>query len=345
MSHNINFNELTGKFSFYSVKEKAWWGGGHIADTYESSREVLVKSQLDYPVIKEPITYTFPSGKVERSDTDFYTFRGDTEQILGTGLKADYTVLQNEDAFRFFDEIAKGEGILYETAGALGKGERIFITAKLPKYIKVGNNDLIEQYLFLTLSHDGKSSITVAFTPIRIVCNNTLNIALANCSNVVKIRHTPNLQEQLKEAHKVMGMVNTLAPVFEQTYSHWAKVKITDKQLHKLVQQAMAPDKETLLHLQQGEESLTSGKYRNMVYGILGYNAYSDTQQLDTTKGTVFGAFNAVTGYFQNVRDYKNAEDKIDAVIYGGIAQKKTQAAFDLCEAFAKYGEDALILN
>ena len=66
----------------------------------------------------------------------------------------DYAVVQNVDAFSFFDSIVGGNGIQYETAGALGKGERIFITAKLPNYIKVGNNDLLEQYLFLTTSHN-----------------------------------------------------------------------------------------------------------------------------------------------------------------------------------------------
>jgi len=345
MGHNINFNEQTGQFSFYSVKEKAWWNGGHISEKYETSGDVLIKSQLNYPVIKRPITYSFDSGNSLVSNTDFFTYRGDTEQILGTGLTADYTVVQNVEAFSFFDSIAKGEGILYETAGALGNGERIFITAKLPSYIRVGKDDIIENYLFITLSHDGKSCIIAALTPTRIVCNNTLNAALRNCTNMVKIRHTPNVQEQLKEAHNVMGMVNTLTPLLDQAFNQWAKIKITDKQLQRLIQIAMAPDKETLTNIRDGKEELNSGKYRNMVYGACGYSAVADSQQLETTKGTLFGAYNAVTGYFQNVRDYKTAEDKIDSIIYGGTAQKKAQTTFRLCEEFARHGENALVLN
>lgn len=344
MGHNLNFNELTGEFAFYTVKRKAWHMEGHLSDKYENSQEVLKKSQLGFPVVKAPVIYTMPSGKIITSDRDFYTYRGDTEEVLGTGLSADYTVVQNEHAFRFFDEIVQGEGMLYETAGALGKGERIFITAKLPNYIRVGKDDLIEQYLFLTLFHDGRVG-TAALTPTRIVCNNTLNIAMANCSNVVKIKHTPDVHEQLKNAHKVMGMINTLTPLLNDTFNHWAKVKITDKQLHRLVQKAMAPDKETLLNIKDGKDELNSAKYKNMVLGIMGYSLVSDTQQLETTKGTVFGAFQSVTGYFQNVRDYKTDEDKIESVIYGGMAQKKAQAAFDLCQDFAKHGEDALVLN
>jgi phage/plasmid-like protein (TIGR03299 family) len=345
MAHNLNFNEQTGQFSFYTVREKAWHNLGHVSDQYENSSEVLKKAQLDYLVEKQPMIYTFPSGKVLVSDEDFYTFRTDTEQILGKGLKADYTVVQNVEAFAFFDAIAKDEGILYETAGALGNGERVFITAKLPSYIKVGNDDIIENYLFLTLSHDGKSCLIGALTPTRIVCNNTLNIALQNCTNMVKIRHTPNVQDQLKEAHKVMGMVNTLTPLLEQAFNNWAKVKITDKQVYRLIQMAMAPDKETLHNIKEGKEELNSGKYNNMVLGAMGYAQVAESQQLDTTKGTLFGAFNAITGYFQNVRDYPTPEAKIDSVIYGGFAQKKAQATVQICTDFAKIGENALFMN
>jgi hypothetical protein len=81
---------------------------------------------------------------------------------------------------------------------------------------------LIEQYLFLTTSHDGFGSITAAFTPIRIVCNNTLNAALRNQSNSVKIRHTANVKERLDEAHKLMGISNRLSvqieTIFNQCY-------------------------------------------------------------------------------------------------------------------------------
>jgi len=343
MAHKLNFNE-NGDAAFYSTRIKAWHEEGFIADKYEPSAVVIKRALLDYPVIKQPIEYSFPSGKKTVSDNQFYTFRADTEQVLGTGLGADYTVVQNTEAFAFFDEIAKGEGMLYETAGALGDGERIFITAKLPKYIKVAG-DFIEQYLFLTMSHDGKSSITVAFTPIRIVCNNTLNVAMNNCSNIVRIRHTANVHEQLKEAPKVMGMVNTLSPLFEQCYNEWAHTKIKDEQVFRLIQQAMAPDKQTLDNILQGAAEKNSGKYKSLVYSIMGYATHADTQKLDTTKGTLFGAFNAVTGYFQNVKDYKTSGDKIDAIIHCGAAQKKIQAAFDLCMEYYKHGENALMLN
>src|SRR4029078_12937945 len=168
----------------------------------------------------------------------FATVRTDTDQVLGVVGK-DYEVVQNRDAFSFFDAIVGGDdGIQYETAGALGKGERIFITAKLPDYIKVGSDDLIEKYLFLTTSHDGFGSIMAAFTPIRIVCNNTLNAAFRNCSNAIKIRHTSNAKQRLEEAHKVMGISYKLSEYLEEAFNQWSKVRIADKQVQKLIQLA-----------------------------------------------------------------------------------------------------------
>jgi phage/plasmid-like protein (TIGR03299 family) len=337
MSDNIYFNKQSGKYSFYSLRQKAWHSYGQISDMQLDSKGVLEQSQLNYRVNIAPCIYRFPSGKEIVSANSFYTFREDTEEILGNGLSSDYHVVQNVDAFTFFDSITNGEGIIYETAGALGKGEKIFITAKLPKYIQVAKDDLIEQYLFLTTSHDGSESITVAFTPVRIVCNNTLNAALANCSNVVKIRHTANAQEKLKQAHKIMGMVNTLSPLMEQAFNQWAKVKMTDQQVQRLIQLALAPNKETLDNIRDGKLDENSAAYKNQVYSAFGYAMISDSQQLETTKGTLFGAYNAITGYFQNVRSYGSDEEKINSILCGGTAQKKGQSAFNICCEFAKH--------
>jgi phage/plasmid-like protein (TIGR03299 family) len=203
----------------------------------------------------------------------------------------------------------------------LVKASGFFITAKLPSYIKVGYDDLIENYLFLTTSHDGSGSIIAAFTPVRIVCNNTLNAALCNCSNVIKIRHTANAIERLKEAHKVMGMVNTLTPTLESVFNQFAKIRITDPQVMELIRRAMCPNKEVLAKLESGNLDETSTMFQNMCSHVYEYAMTSDTQQLETTKGTLFGAYNAVTGYFQNARTYKNADAKMNSILYGGTAQ------------------------
>ncbi len=355
MAHNLNVNQQTGKASFFSVKEKAWHGLGQIVNDYPTSSEALKFAGLDYTVEKrELFTLVNETQKENPEETiivpeikvpDYFaTIRTDTEQVLGVVGK-DYEVVQNVDAFNFFDAIVGGEGIQYETAGALGKGERIFITAKLPGYIKVGSNDLIEKYLFLTTSHDGFGSITAAFTPTRIVCNNTLNAALRNCSGTIKIRHTANAKDRLNEAHRVMGISNNLSGQLEDIFNQWSKVRITDQHLQRLIQLAMIPNKEVLKNVQEAKFHELSTAFNNVCNNVFEYAMTSPTQQEETTKGTVFGAYNAVTGYFQNIRNFKNDEAKLKSLLFGGTGQMRSQKAFTLCEGFASKGENALILN
>lgn len=350
MAHNLNYNEKEGKHSFFSVKEKAWHGLGTIIEAYPTSAEALKYAGLDFTVEKRKLftknisnefaDLTFIDADLEVPDY-FATVRNDTEQVLGVVGK-DYEVVQNVDAFSFFDSIVGGDGIQYETAGALGKGERIFITAKLPSYIKVGRDDIIEQYLFLTTSHDGFGSITAAFTPVRIVCQNTLNAAMRNTTNAIKIRHTANAKDRLDQAHKVMGISNQLSNQLEVVFNTWSQIRITDKEVKKLIQLAMVPNKEVLENIKTGNDDQLSTMFKNVCDNAFEYAMLNPSQQLETTKGTLFGAYNAVTGYFQNVKSYKSDEVKIKSLFLGGVAQLRTQKAFDLCERFYKGGEQSL---
>lgn len=355
MAHNLNFNEHTGRYSFFSVQQKAWHNLGQVVQEYPTSEEAIKYAGLDYEVVKSPL-FTKSTGIIETSNgievsgtelhvPDYFAnIRSDNNAVLGV-VGRDYHIIQNREAFNFFDAVVGGgEGILYETAGALGNGERIFITAKLPGYIRIGNgDDVTEKYIFLTTSHDGSGSITAAFTPIRIVCQNTLNASLRNMSNVVRIKHTAGAKQRLEDAHRVMGLANTLTDQLEGIFNQWAKVAVTDSEVKKLIQLALCPNKETLDLLHKGAEDELSTVFKNTVEDAFAYAMISDTQQMDTTKGTLFGAYNAVTGYYQNVRSYRDDEAKLQSIVLGGTAQARTQKAFELCTAFAQDGSSILM--
>lgn len=357
MGHNLNFNESTGRYSFFSVKEKAWHNLGQIVSDYPTSAEAIKFAGLDYDVVKSPL-YTTGSDFIqvgqdlETADPQisvpnyFANVRSDNNAVLGVVGK-DYHIVQNRDAFSFFDAIVGGEeGILYQTAGALGNGERIFITAKLPGYIRVGNgDDVTEKYLFLTTSHDGSGSITAAFTPVRIVCQNTLNASLKSMTNVVRIKHTSGAKQRLEDAHKVMGLANTLSSQLENIFNNWATIRVKDNEVKKLIQLALCPNKETYDLLKKGAEDELSTTFKNIVEDAFAYAMVNDTQQMETTKGTLFGAYNAVTGYYQNVRNFKDSEAKLQSIVMGGTAQAKAQKAFELCSDYAKNGNGIFILN
>lgn len=326
MAHNINRNILTGEDAFFSVKEKAWHGLGKVVEDYPTSAEAIQFAGLNFEVEKRPI-FT----DAQEITTHFATVRNDTQQVLGV-VGSRYTVVQNRDAFTFFDAIVGGgDGILYETAGALGDGQRIFITAKLPHYIQVDKADLIEQYIFLTTSHDGSGSIQAAFTPVRIVCNNTLNAALKDCSNMVTIRHTASAHDQLKQAHKVMGISYQLAQQLEPIFQQMAKTYITDAETRRLISLAMAPSDLVFQAVRDKRTNIEFSKqFENMVEDAFEYAMTSPTQQLNSTRGTLFGAYNAITGYYQNVKEWKSEDAKLSSLL-DGTAAERSQKAFDLC--------------
>ena len=343
MAHNINRHAITGKDAFFSVQEKAWHGLGQIVTDYPTSSEAIKFAGLDFEVSKQPLfTYdqlnanpdTAPDG-IQIAELEmpnyFATVRKDTHQILGV-VGSKYEVVQNKTAFTFFDSLLTGDtGIKYETAGALGMGEKIFITAKMPDVIKVSSKDIIEKYIFLTTTHDGSGSIMAAFTPIRIVCNNTLNMALRNHSNAVFIKHTANAEQKLQEAARIIAITATTSEQLETLFKKWARVRITDAELLKLISLAMAPSKEVFTAIVEGDKIQDfSSQFTNTVNDIFAYSQTSETQLMPTTAGTLFGAYNAITGYYQNVKEYKTADAKLNSIMFGA-GLDRTKSAFDIC--------------
>lgn len=331
MVHNLNFNN--GKASFFSVREKAWHGLGTIVQEAPTSSEAIKLAGLDYDVVKQPI-YTADGIQVPNN---FALVRQDNKQPFGNIVGNDYTVVQNRDCFNWFDSIVGDKLAIYETAGALGKGDRIFITAKMPAFINVCD-DLIDQYLFLINSH-GRDMLTAAFTPVRVVCENTVNAALADCSNRVKIMHRADVHDQMKEAVKVMGMVNTMQEKLTEVFTKMARKPIVDQELKDIILMSFANAKQLEIISREGREktageSASIKKLEQVIGDAYRYALESDTQQTRAAKGTLFGAYNAVTGYFQNVKEVKDGavESHLNS-IFEGSAMQVTQKAFDLCLA------------
>ena len=357
MAHNLNFKE--GKASFFTVLQKAWHGLGKVLDKCPTSEEAIKLAQLDYEVklasiyaqleilpsnlvhnvlevIKSPSQEDPNVASYKRSklvEGRFATYRDDTKDIFGV-VGSRYEVIQNAHAFDFFDEIVgKGEAI-YETAGALGKGETVFITAKLPSYIRVGKSDDIEKYLLLTTTHDGSGATIAMFTPTRVVCNNTLQAALGGSGHKVYIRHTKNAHDRLKEAHKALGIANSLSDELGEIFNIWAKKSINDDQLHEYVKMVFL-NKEELQKLAIGvpHTEAVSTRKTNIINEVLEYAEIGVGQQTDTCKGTLFGAYNAITGYYQNIKKFKDDSEKMYSNILGAnyaVGQK----AFDLAYNF-----------
>lgn len=316
MAHNIA--KTNGQDAFVSVKEIAWHKLGKVVDKKMTSAECIKLAGLDYEV---GLIQSY--GKISEDNYSpipgiFATTRLDTNEIFGV-VGNRYTVVQNIEAFSFFDAIVGEGAAIYETAGALGKGERIFITAKLPDDIMVGK-DCINLYLFMTNAHDGSGAVICAFTPVRIVCANTLQMALRQMRKSISIRHTAGVGQRLKDAHKLMAITARNAQIMEKSLNEMSKVRITDAELRRFIEIAMMPPKEEIT-----KEDFST-RFTNIVDEVLQYAASHPSQLTRETKGTLYGALNAVTGYFQNVKDYKSDEKKLSSIIYGTARRKSALA-------------------
>ncbi|MFA6132786.1 MAG: DUF932 domain-containing protein [Phycisphaerae bacterium] len=157
------------------------------------------------------------------------------------GIVSDsYTPLQNCEAFSFFDDIVGQKAAIYHTAGALGKGDRIWVLARLPGEIRIAGDDITHKYLLLSYSHGGTGSVQIIFAPVRVACQNTLTLAL-NQGPMFRISHYSDLKARLRQSEGLLGLVHRRYAEIEETFKSMAKVQLDDAKLDRYLH-AVFPD-------------------------------------------------------------------------------------------------------
>jgi phage/plasmid-like protein (TIGR03299 family) len=215
------------------VGKTPWHKLGQKLERPATAAEAMAAAQLDWNVLKHPL-YAGRSDRRLLPDY-FAVVREDRWQVgdakvMGIVGKA-YTPLQNADAFAFFDPIVGAGAAIYHTAGALGAGERVWMLAKLPSEIRVIGDDIVEKYLLLSNSHDGKSSVQVKFTPIRVVCENTLTMALRG-GPTIRAAHTRELPQRLELARHLLGLVDQRFKNLEDEFKRMVAVPMDGNRLN-----------------------------------------------------------------------------------------------------------------
>ncbi len=185
--------------TMFSVREKPWHGLGTIVMEAPASAEALKLAGLGWKVVQEPV-YTDNRELIKGYKANV---RSSDRRVLGV-VSDRYKVVQNTDAFSFTDELL-GKGVKYETAGSLQEGKKVWLLARLPKeYVIAGER--ISSYLVFSNTHDGSGSVKVAVTPVRVVCNNTLNLALETAKRSFSMIHTGNIHDKIQEAKDTLFM-------------------------------------------------------------------------------------------------------------------------------------------
>jgi phage/plasmid-like protein (TIGR03299 family) len=315
MSDNLLIQN--GQASMFYINEVPWHGLGTKLNQPATAQEAIIAANLDWPVIKLPL---FAGSKHLPVPDKFAVVRkssnivSKSDPVLGVVGK-DYTPLQNRDAFRFFDPIVGQNAAIYHTAGALGQGERVWILARLPGHIRVVGDDISEKYLLLSNSHDGKSSVQIKFTPVRVVCQNTLTLALSDGA-VCRVVHHADVRSKLEQAHQMLGLINDRFDGMEQTFQAMSRVKMDSNRLADylatIYPEAKEPDKMELVQRDRSwsEYFFDQGK-GNRLPGVA---------------GSLWAAFNGVTEWQDHRKSRQNEHQRLVSSWFGGAYQTKARA-------------------
>lgn len=313
-----------GTSAFFSAREVAWHKLGTVTENALTAEAALKTAQLDslVKVSEEPI-YTKVDGKEIILPKKYLTYRNHPKKgLTALGVVGSrYTPIQNLEAFEFLNHIADETGAVFETAGSLGNGERVFMTMKFPDSMMLGGVDLIDNYIMAVNSHDGTSAFTVAVTPIRAVCTNTVRLALAQAKSKISLKHTSGATQKVQQARETLGIVFKYQEAFEQEIEAMLSMKVSDAQYKKFV--------ETLVP--EPKQKDASERQRNSVEkkrGELMALWKAPTQQ--NVAGTAWAAYNSVVEWADWVKPVRSKEDndnlRSERMLFGGAEKLKAKA-------------------
>lgn len=319
MAHLIDNSK--GYNAFTHVGATAWHGLGEKMEAI-SAQDALQKAGLDYTVLKMPNIHLINEEALISEDS-FFTYRTDVNKILGSRLGKDYAVMQNIEALNIVDEILQSGKATIETAGAIDEGRKCFICLKLNTVIKIGNNDVTEQFLVIANSHDGSLAVTAKFTNVRVVCNNTLCAALGSKSGqVYKFRHTSTAGARMQDAMKVLRLIDTNTAINESNYQKMFDTVINPTQYKDYINNVfMTTEEITKLRNGSKYDDVISTRKDNIIKDVLKFARNGAGQDLSLNNGNLntWNAYNAVTGYISR-KSFTSYDDRANSMLFGSSA-------------------------
>ena len=310
MSHEIDTMAYTGN--------RPWHGLGTSVEGVMTAEEAIKKGSLNWKVDKLPVYFKDESGHMREIEDKYATVRMDTHKALGV-VGDVYQPLQNKEALSFFDALVQEKMAIYHTVGSLKQGRRIWLLAKLPRVLRVAGKDDVELYTLLTNSHDGKSSVEIMHTPVRVVCWNTLTQARRNAVDTFRIRHSGKIGEAVKEARDILGIIHRDSESFLEEANLLARKKLTSamvEELLKVVNLKKVVDSEGKAKERREDERLT-------VMTLMEKGKGNDQPGI---KGTLWAGYNGITEWVDHIWKARSEENRLERSWFGGGAVLKARA-------------------
>lgn len=306
--------EVETMFSANGIRP--WHGIGKVLDDCPTSEAALAASGIDWTVSRRAAFAMDSKGDMYPAEGCFIA-RDDTNVPLGyVGTK--YVPYQNKDLFKFGDDIIKNsQGIEahYESAGALFGGKKVFLLIHLPDSHLVG--DTVNNYLFISNAHDGKESLVAGITNVRVVCNNTLQMAMHSSERLWRLRHYATIEGRQVEATRALGLAVQYNNQLEKVALDMSKAKLA------------ASDEEKFFRKLFEKQSCTEDHKEELIVNIK--DLYENKSDLQNFRGTKWGMYNAVADYVSH-RSSQNSvgewagHSKMDRFMFGETLLTQAEA-------------------
>lgn len=320
---------LVEKMAYVEDRGLPWWVGierGEAVgvDRLQTAAEMVVASGLDWNVGVEQIALASKPDHI--SAEKFATVRDSDGAWLGT-VGRNYRVIQNAEAFEFADTLVDDGQAKYETAGSLRGGRVVFMSMELNGLELTLDGEhpdgTVKTYLLLSNAHDGSRALEADITKVRVVCANTLNIAIHGARRRFKIRHSGSIEGKITAARDALGIAFTYDKAFAQAAQTLMSKRLVDEQVLEIFRNSVWPI---------DEGNVSEGRLETHP-STLAFEDYMKSENLDPIRGTAWGALNAVAEFVDHEVEYRGRFDTADDVrvnsILWGTAQSKKQAAFD----------------
>lgn len=280
---------------FSSGRQVPWHNLGIIVEEAPTSADAIRLAGLDWRVEQKPL-FLEDGTEIEGN---FANVRSSDNKPLGiVGNK--YKIVQNSDAFEFTDALL-GEGVRYETAGSLKDGKIIWLLAKMPETVEI-LGDKVEPYMVFTNTHDGSGAVRVCMTPIRVVCNNTLNMALGRAKRVWSARHTGSITNRLDDARETLQFAKQYMDATKETFEELYKIKMDEFTLYRVMNN-LIPITEDMTDRQKDNQR----EIRDDI--IFRYSEAPDLKVLDKTGARLVQAVADTTSHMEPFRMTTNFKE------------------------------------
>ena len=301
-----------------------WHGLGTKVDGLMTTHEALHKAGLNWTVEKRPLTYMH-NDELRVVPETYAVVREDGVPLTRNGKAVGrvFTCLQNVDSLSFLDELLQSHEAAIEVAGALGYGEQVWVLARLPDVFTVGNGDEMHAYVLISNSHDGTGSVKFLLTPIRVVCWNTLTLALGMKTTRYNMRHTSKMSERIDEARMALGLVREGMGLWTEMASGLINVEMSVGEMNDYFIDTLN------LSYKKNEPDVLTTRSTNIlksVHQVL----VRPTNMVGNMEGTAWAAYNAVTEYIDHeatsLRNGEQSLKRMQSALFGTLSKTKQNA-------------------